>query len=211
MGFEPTTSGATIQRSTTELHPPLHLPLRAPSRLFYRHSRLLAVSASLIIPAKAGIQTKNPPGNIASPPPNPARPGGFEPPAIGLEGRCSIRLSYGRIAADHTPTVWSGQRDLNPRPPAPKAGALPDCAIPRIPPNPRNIPPHLPVVKPPPPTAARAWSGGGLRGDMRGPGCCRSPPPPTGGDALPPPPRKGVVRRGAVGWRVRTGMSALRA
>ena len=27
---------------------------------------------------------------------------------------------------------WSGQRDLNPRPPAPKAGALPSCAIPRI-------------------------------------------------------------------------------
>ncbi len=26
---------------------------------------------------------------------------------------------------------WSGQRDLNPRPPAPKAGALPDCAMPR--------------------------------------------------------------------------------
>ena len=28
-------------------------------------------------------------------------------------------------------TYWSGQRDLNPRPPAPKAGALPDCAMPR--------------------------------------------------------------------------------
>jgi methylenetetrahydrofolate dehydrogenase (NADP+)/methenyltetrahydrofolate cyclohydrolase len=28
-------------------------------------------------------------------------------------------------------TNWSGQRDSNPRPPAPKAGALPDCAIPR--------------------------------------------------------------------------------
>ena len=26
---------------------------------------------------------------------------------------------------------WSGQRDSNPRPPAPKAGALPDCAMPR--------------------------------------------------------------------------------
>ncbi len=26
---------------------------------------------------------------------------------------------------------WSGQRDSNPRPPAPKAGALPNCAIPR--------------------------------------------------------------------------------
>ena len=27
---------------------------------------------------------------------------------------------------------WSGQRDLNPRHPAPKAGALPDCAMPRV-------------------------------------------------------------------------------
>ena len=30
------------------------------------------------------------------------------------------------------PTNWSGQRDLNPRLPAPKAGALPDCAMPRF-------------------------------------------------------------------------------
>ena len=28
--------------------------------------------------------------------------------------------------------MWSGRRDLNPRPPAPKAGALPDCATPRF-------------------------------------------------------------------------------
>ena len=27
--------------------------------------------------------------------------------------------------------IWSGSRDLNPGPPAPKAGALPDCATPR--------------------------------------------------------------------------------
>ena len=29
------------------------------------------------------------------------------------------------------PSVWSGRGDLNPRPPAPKAGALPSCATPR--------------------------------------------------------------------------------
>ncbi len=28
-------------------------------------------------------------------------------------------------------SIWSGQRDLNPRRPAPKAGALPGCAMPR--------------------------------------------------------------------------------
>ena len=32
---------------------------------------------------------------------------------------------------DAKPANWSGQRDLNPRPSAPKADALPDCAMPR--------------------------------------------------------------------------------
>ena len=47
-----------------------------------------------------------------------ARPAGFEPATLCLEGRCSIRLSYGRRI------FWSGRADLNGRPPAPKAGAL---------------------------------------------------------------------------------------
>ena len=37
-------------------------------------------------------------------------------------------LSYGRYLFLE---VWSGQQDLNLRPSAPKADALPDCAMPR--------------------------------------------------------------------------------
>ena len=54
------------------------------------------------------------------------RPAGLEPATLGLEGRCSIQMSYGRL-------IWSGWRDSNSRHPAPKAGALPDCATPRLP------------------------------------------------------------------------------
>ncbi len=52
-----------------------------------------------------------------------ARQKGLEPLTHGLEGRCSVHLSYWR--------VLSGRADLNGRPPAPKAGALPGCATPR--------------------------------------------------------------------------------
>ena len=52
------------------------------------------------------------------------RPAGLEPATLGLEGRCSIQMSYGRL-------IWSGWRDSNSRHPAPKAGALPDYATPR--------------------------------------------------------------------------------
>ena len=59
----------------------------------------------------------------------------------GLEGRCSIQLSYWRAQSrgrqEHAFSLLldivflSGRADLNGRPPAPKAGALPGCATPR--------------------------------------------------------------------------------
>jgi hypothetical protein len=61
-----------------------------------------------------------------------SRLAGFEPATLGLEGRCSIQMSYRRNPTHAIQKkLKSGQRDLNPRHPAPKAGALPDCAMPR--------------------------------------------------------------------------------
>ncbi len=52
--------------------------------------------------------------------------------------RTSFAFGYGSsLASLAKPAVakgegWSGRRDSNSRPPAPKAGALPDCATPRL-------------------------------------------------------------------------------
>ena len=54
-----------------------------------------------------------------------ARPGGLEPPTPCLEGRCSIRLSYGRKDALITWINWGDWWGSNPRQPESQSGALP--------------------------------------------------------------------------------------
>ena len=57
-------------------------------------------------------------------------------PVAGTPGRirtCYPRLRRPMLYPDELRALkWSGRRDSNPRHPAPKAGALPDCAIPRL-------------------------------------------------------------------------------
>jgi hypothetical protein len=89
-------------------------------QLSYTHHRLCRLPATHLAESKSEARL--------------ARQKGFEPLTHGLEGRCSFHLSYWRE---------SGRADLNGRPPAPKAGALPGCATPRaISNNIRRCPPQ---------------------------------------------------------------------
>jgi hypothetical protein len=96
-GLEPATSGSTIRRS---------------NRLSYIHHERGASSAGLPFKKSARPSVRT-------------RQIGLEPMTYGLEGRCSIHLSYWR------PPAESGRPDSNRGPPAPKAGALPGYATPR--------------------------------------------------------------------------------
>ena len=66
----------------------------------------------------------HPPSSILHPRFIKGWPTGLEPATCGLTTRRSAPLSYGH-------RQQSGWWDSNPRPPAPKAGALPNCATPR--------------------------------------------------------------------------------
>ena len=52
------------------------------------------------------------------------RPRGLEPLTYGLEGRCSIQLSYERITIKKRLEFWYQRGDSNPRPPAYETSAL---------------------------------------------------------------------------------------
>jgi hypothetical protein len=79
-GFEPPTTGSTVQGSTIELHPPLsgYIYLIGSEPTGWSRTRNLY---------RSGFD------------PDVARLEGLEPPTDGLEIRCSIHLSYRRPVA----------------------------------------------------------------------------------------------------------------
>ena len=96
MGFEPTTLGATVQCSTVELHSPSRHAGRPTTLFTYPpaacrerdSSHFAGLAGRAIGTTKSGRR-----GRIKR---SLTRQEGIEPPTYGLEGRCSIRLSYWR-------------------------------------------------------------------------------------------------------------------
>ncbi len=115
MGIEPTTTGATIRGSTTELHPPLRKPYRT------------ATLAALLSHAhKRGAPSRIRTCNLRL-----RRPLLYPVELWAHSTASALTLQHVDKKDIFIDMSWSGWRDSNPRHPAPKAGALPDCATPR--------------------------------------------------------------------------------
>jgi hypothetical protein len=94
-----------------------------------------------------------------------------------VRGRCYTVATSGP-AVDLWPTcfTWSGWRDSNPRPLAPKASALPNCATPRCAPTGahRSLRDHQDPCVAPPQTSAEKLAAGTLEPLRHGGACGRS-------------------------------------
>ena len=109
VGLEPTTSRATIWRSTTELYPPQSaIPRFAACAGYARRLQAIVFASRTCVRPHIGLYLScgqlqashgdsfqsHMHGGLSSP--KSARLEGLEPPTHGLEGRCSIQLSYRR-------------------------------------------------------------------------------------------------------------------
>ena len=136
MGLEPTTPGATVQCSTIELHPPYLLNARA---LFARSLPALLARGGRALRARclSSLSTRSLPSLLArgrrssghSPPHG--TPGGIRTPDMRLRRPPLYPSELLAHEASFLSRDWSGREDSNLRLPAPKAGALPNCATPR--------------------------------------------------------------------------------
>jgi hypothetical protein len=182
MGLEPTTTGITIRDS---------------NQLSYAHRRGRIITNLLRNGAARGPAetTNSPPWTACSGAPGRnrtcdlrlRRPLLYPTELRAQEHRCESRgtryenhpFFSNLVPRPSSLSSWSGQRDLNPRHPAPKAGALPGCAMPRKLPLHRAVCPHKPSCgagPEPPPAEARFRSApprdgrGGVGAQLYAPG-----------------------------------------